>query len=181
MTDVNAKTIMAKIYDAETPAAVDAAFAPLAEMKPAARRKAIDAVEAEFLADFRAEFPAADLPQIKLALNARNVIEDSPLAELGGLLGDFMAAVGLVEEEPQEDRRVAEDLMTASQVFFNIHKLKGNKADPLVKTFVTEAAKLSDTEYASAGGQTKLLIKLLESEAVAAPAPVKPRNPFRPS
>ncbi len=173
MSDFDAKDYAELVNDSKTPEDVDAAFEVIKALPAAEQKAALDEVEKTFVAYWRDNLPPRDeIEEIKSVMAVIDQARNTPQ-------GQFLKAQ--LDSGPGGEMSLSENL-AMSQVFLNIHNLKGEAADPVVKVYVDAASKLSDDDYGTFFGQMKLLVnvvdKLSETEAAKAPAVVK-KNPFR--
>lgn len=180
MPAFNLDDFMARLETSRAPADIDAVFNGLSALKPQTRTRAINAIERSLVADLRQAFNEISLPELRADLEIARLQQNSPLGGILGLIGDLLG-----EPPIPAETGVANDLKIGAQMVLNVNTLKGDKADPLVKQFAAEAAKLTDKEYNSDYGQMTLMLRMAEKvqaeakAAAAAPAPKPAANPFR--
>ncbi|MBI1215524.1 MAG: hypothetical protein GC185_06875 [Alphaproteobacteria bacterium] len=160
-----ADKLVSSLKSAQSPAAVDALFAQLRPLPEKDFAFVLDAVEKKVVDSLLADFNDSDMNEIKAVVS---LIESAQ----GSLQGQFLRAQ--FEAEVSDG---AADL-AISQVFLRLSELKGEAASPFVKTYVAEAAKLSDKEYNSAFGQFSLMLRVAERAGVGGIVPQR-SNPFR--
>jgi hypothetical protein len=172
MSDFDAKDFVELVNDSKTPEEVDAVFEVIKSLPSAQQKQALDEVEKAFVAYWRENLPPRDeIQEVKAMMAEIDRTKDTPQ-------GQFMKAQ--LDRGPDDESLIKN--LSMSQIFLNLHNLKGEAADPVVKIYVEAASKLSDDDYGTFFGQLKLLVnvwdKLSEAEAANAPAVVK-KNPFR--
>lgn len=169
MTEFNAARFTARLQNAETPAEVNKMFEEITSLSAPEQKAAIDAVEKEVVSSFTEEFSGPELSQLRLVFNALDRAKGTPQ-------GDFvLAQVEAMLDVEVED---AEGGQAISQIFLNIHNLKGEDSAPFVKAYVDEASKLSDAEYNSSVGHMRLMLSAID-RVKAENKPKPPANPFR--
>ena len=167
MSEFNADDFVRLVDHSASPADVDAAFDKIQKLPEENGKTVLDTVETLFVKHWQAMAPSpAELAQMKGLLAMMDKAIDTPQ---GGLIVAAMEAESPAKREGQ----------TMSQIALNIHKIKGEAAHPIVKAYVDEAAKLSDEDYNSAMGQTRLLVRLGERMAEVVEKKPVPPNPLR--
>jgi len=172
---------MAKIDAAQAPEDIDAAFAGLSALKPQTRTRAINTIERGIVSEMRHIFNEISVPELRAEIEIVKLTSSGPLRDILGVIDSLFG-----EEQPEpEENNSTQDLKLAAQTVLNISNIKGDKADPLLKAFVAEAAKMTDREYNSDHGQMTLVLRMAEkvqaeAQAAAKAAAPKPAgNPFR--
>lgn len=165
MPDFDAKKYVALVDASKTVDSVDAAFAEIEKLGPAEKMAAVDAVEKAFVDYTRnGAPPPAEMAETRMLLALMDKGRDTLQGQF--LIASLEKTMGPVEEG-----------LALSQVFLNIHKIKGEAADPTVRFWVAEAAKLSDDDYASSLGQMKILVNVTD-KVLDMQKPAR-KNPFR--
>lgn len=166
MSEFEPKDYALRVKGVKTIADADTLFADIGKLPATDREQALDAVEAYVVDDFTLNMGPAQKAQLKMALDLLDQLKGTPQ-------GDMLRA-------QMESPDLAEEGQANAQVMLHLHNTRGDKAHPVVKAFVAEAAKLSDEELASTTGLLKVVVAV--SDAVEAEnKPVARPNPFRKS
>lgn len=166
MTEFNAERFVARLQRVESPAEVNKMFEEITSLPATEQKVAIDAVENAVVASFTEEFSGPEVSQLRLVFNALDQAKGTPqgafvMSQVEAMIGDEV-----------------EGGLAISQAMLNIHNLKGENSSQFVKTYVEEAAKLSDEEYNSSVGQMRLMLSVVE-KAKSENKPKLSSNPFR--
>jgi hypothetical protein len=167
MSKFNADDYVNLVNHSASPADVDAAFDKVQKLPEGHRKTVVDAVETLFVNYWQQM--AGSPVEIAQAKGIVAMMEKAMALPQGALIVAAMEAESPAKREGQ--------LM--SQIALNIHKIKGEAAHPIVKTYVAEAAKLSDEEYNSSMGHVRLLVTLCEKMGEIVEKKPAPPNPFR--
>jgi hypothetical protein len=164
MSDISVEGYVNRITNAPDVATVDAAFDEIGKLSASDRKRVIDAVEKKAVQEITRGMSGPEMAQIRMVIELMEELKDTPQGKL--MKAQFEQADGLDEG------------LAIAQVFLNLHREKGEGADPVVKAYVEEAAKLTDEEFHSTFGLLKIAVSTMD-RAQAENKPAPPANPFR--
>lgn len=158
------------------------------------RTKVLNALEGEIVKGLSEQLPANQVElmqmraalaevrvQFELASGVKKIARE--LGPLADLLFGREDAQDIRQGFDPEERAFVEGAHLLGDIVMHINARKGDKAAPLLKDYAAEAKKMSDKEYDSMYGHTRLLTTLAEkqlgSTVDAAVAAVRKVNPFR--
>ncbi len=164
MTDTPSNLFLNRLGSAKDVATVDTLFDEIDTLAPADKKKVLDDVEAYTVDDFQKGLKPAELSQLQMVIEILDQAKDTPQ---GKLILSQLEAQGFGEEG-----------RVLAQVILRLHQAKGDDAHTVVKTYVSEAAKLTDEEFGTTFGLLKLMVNV-DEKLKAESKPAVRGNPFR--